>query len=254
MTIADYIYALQVCRSQGVSMLELASRNISDMLLSPAMVFTHPDYNTVDAEDSVQQLCLLMYKLNSDYVPIVDPEDGSLVSILGYIDVVHFLDQCAKQHTHMFSDFIGSIHMGNMQAPLTAPITAMLADVIAAIKQNNLLGLPVVDESGKVVGMYHANQVSFIIKAIDPDAVMDNLNRLTVGDALHLEKQVVSEGLSSIVHPFVSCTIDDKMHVVIDLMMSNRTAIVVCVDDKGSCVTTVTIKDILRYVLSMRGI
>ena len=43
-------------------------------------------------------------------------------------------------------------------------------------------------------------------------------------------------------------------YVVIDLMMSNRTAIVVCVDDKGSCVTTVTIKDILRYVLSMRGI
>ena len=33
----------------------------------------------------------------ADYVPIVDPDEGNLVSILGYLDVVHLLDQAAKQ-------------------------------------------------------------------------------------------------------------------------------------------------------------
>jgi hypothetical protein len=33
----------------------------------------------------------------ADYVPIVDPDEGNLVAILGYLDVVHLLDQAAKQ-------------------------------------------------------------------------------------------------------------------------------------------------------------
>ena len=32
-------------------------------------------------------------RLEADYVPVIDPDDGNLVSILGYLDVVHLLDQ-----------------------------------------------------------------------------------------------------------------------------------------------------------------
>ena len=36
-----------------------------------------------------------LHRLEADYVPVIDPDDGNLVSILGYLDVVHLLDQGA---------------------------------------------------------------------------------------------------------------------------------------------------------------
>jgi hypothetical protein len=107
MTISDYVQALQVCRRQGISMLDLSTRSITglppsplaveatadaptptstcrpcpmcplplapgpsphtlsahaDMLSSPAMTFRHPEYQTLDAEDTIQQLCLHLHR------------------------------------------------------------------------------------------------------------------------------------------------------------------------------------------------
>jgi CBS-domain-containing membrane protein len=152
MTISDYVQALQVCRKQGVSMLDLSTRTITEMLASPAMTFRHPDFQTMDAEDSIQQLCLHLHRLEADYVPIIDPDDGNLVSILGYLDVVHLLDQAAKQHPHLFSETIEQMCIGQFVDVLTAPRTAMLCDVLSVLAERNIAAMPVIDDRGKVVG------------------------------------------------------------------------------------------------------
>ena len=47
MSIVDYIQALLVCRTNNISMLELASRSIADMLLSPALTMRHAEYRPI---------------------------------------------------------------------------------------------------------------------------------------------------------------------------------------------------------------
>lgn len=251
MCISDYIQALLICRKQGISMLELASRSISDMFLSPAMSFKHPDFSGIDAEDSINQLCLLMHRSNADYVPVTDPDEGGLIGMLGYMDIVLFLDQCAKQHAHYFFNTLKSLQIGTYGDSIVAPSSTMLPDVITVIQQKQLLGVPVVDDNKILVGIYHASDVSFIIKAADPDAVIDSLNRLTVGEALLMEKESSSESLTGMTHNLVTCTMDEQVCKILDKMVRSRVYIVVIVDNKGSVLGTLTIKDLLQYYMQL---
>jgi hypothetical protein len=51
------------------------------MLSSSAVSFKHGEFNSIDAEDSVYQLCVLMDRLNADFVPVIDPDEGVYLSI-----------------------------------------------------------------------------------------------------------------------------------------------------------------------------
>lgn len=58
-----------------------------DMLSSPVVSFKHEEFNSIDAEDSVYQLCMLMDKLDADFIPVIDP--GILFNYLFiYLDLI----------------------------------------------------------------------------------------------------------------------------------------------------------------------
>ena len=65
--------------------------------------FRHADFQAVDAEDSVVQLCLLLLRTGSDYAPVLDPDNGNLVAILGYLDILNLLEKAGNQYPHFFS-------------------------------------------------------------------------------------------------------------------------------------------------------
>jgi CBS domain-containing protein len=251
MTIGDYIRALLVCHTQNISMLDLSTRSIADMLCSPLVTYQHNDFHALDADDSVQQLCLQLTRLSADYVPIVDPDAGSLVSVLGHLDVVHLLDQAAKQHPNLFFETLEQMRIGTYgDRVVTAPYTAMLPEVIATLAQHNLSGIPIVDHDHRVVGLYHKTDVTFITKAADPDAVLTNLAAFSVSDVLQIQQQQAMAGEDrGSAQVLITCLISDRIDVVLAAMMNARTTRIVCIDGVGRCLGIISVKDIVHYYL-----
>lgn len=96
MTMSDFIQALRIYKNKGIAVAELANRTAMDMLQSPIAPLRYQDFESIDAEDSVYQLCHMLHTRGKDFVPIVDPDDGNLVAILGYLDLVNLLNTAAK--------------------------------------------------------------------------------------------------------------------------------------------------------------
>lgn len=252
MTIADYVRALLVCHRQNISMLDLSTRSIADMLCSPLIQYQHSDFHAVDAEDSVQQLCLQLTRLTADYVPIVDPDAGSLVGVLGYLDVVHLLDQAAKQHPNLFFETLEQMRIGTFgDRVVTAPLTTQLPDILTALSSHEVSGIPIVDSSNRVVGLYHKTDVTFITKATEPDSVLTNLAVYTVGDVLVSQQAQVQTGEQPAgpTQVLVTCNITDRIDVVLAAMMSGRSTRIVCIDSVGTCIGVISVKDIMLYYL-----
>ncbi len=125
-----------------------------------------------------------LLRSGNDYVPVVDADNGNLVSILGYLDVVYLFSQTAKQNPQIFNVPIQQIMCGTFKNLITAPKHSRLFEVLDAIEHHRVSALPVVDEAGRVVGAYHRSDVSFVIKAADPDAVIANLSNVQVSDCM----------------------------------------------------------------------
>jgi 5'-AMP-activated protein kinase regulatory gamma subunit len=252
MTISDYINMLRLYRRQALPLLDLAAKSIEEMLMSSVPVFKHSDFETVDAEDSVLQLCRLMHRLGTDYVPVVDPDEGNLVSILSYLDLVHLLHEAAKQYPHFFSSTLRQMGIGTFENVVSAPQSALLFDVIEVLEERNISGIPVINEQGLVVGLYHKSDVSFITKSADPDSAILELHSLLVGEALRMQQTHISHEASTSTtqgdQPSLSsCTMQDPLAAVLDTMMRAQATRLVCVDGGGRCLGVVSIKDILWY-------
>ena len=63
-------------------------------VLHSTLLFNFPFYRSLPfCFISLTPTYYFLHRLEADYVPVIDPDDGNLVSILGYLDVVHLLDQ-----------------------------------------------------------------------------------------------------------------------------------------------------------------
>jgi 5'-AMP-activated protein kinase, regulatory gamma subunit len=252
MTIADYLRALKLCRSENVSMLELSQKTIADLLLSPGFQFQHPDFSSIDAEDSVQSMCFFLNRQGTNFVPILNPDDGTLVSILGYVDLIHLLDQASKQHPELFSVTLAEMNLGIVGQTHAALKATPLINVLES-DDNFEGGVPVVDETGTVIGIYHKADVTFISKVTntqDAQAVLTNLEKFTIDDVLTLQKQQQQQGESSVLSPpLVTCTMQDKISDIVAVMMQARSDVVVVVDDNRKFVGNVSVREIVTFYL-----
>jgi hypothetical protein len=107
---------------------------------------------------------------------------------------------------------------------MTTKTTDLLCDVITAIEEYSLMGIPVVDEFGKMVGLYHKSEVSFIINATGPDSIMDNMKRLTVGEALVLADSTLGIYLTL----YLSNYLSNYLSIGNDTLSSKKHALVTC--------------------------
>ena len=253
MTLSDYIHAIRVWRAQNIPATELMSKTIAEMMHSAGLLFRHAEYLPVDAEDSVQQMCTMLLRTENDYVPVVDAENGNLVSILGFLDVVQLLNQAAMQYPNLFARSIRDANIGTFHNVATAPKTAKLWEVLDVVEQRGISGLPVVDEQGKVVGFYHRSDVAFIIKAADTDTVLKNLSNFTAEESMALKEQLLLSGeIMSSFQGLAVSRLNDTLSSALLSMLRNRTNRVVVVNEQHQCVGIVTIKDIVRHYMGTR--
>lgn len=220
------------------------------MMHSAGLLFRHAEFLPVDAEDSVFQMCAMLLRTDNDYVPVVDGDSGNLVSILGFLDVVQLLNQAAMQHPNLFARSIRDSGVGTAHNILTAPKTAKVHEVLDALEQRGLSGLPVVDEQNKVVGFYHRSDVSFILKASDTDVVIRNLGTYRVEESLALRDQLLLSG--DIMSSFQGLAVsrpNDSLGSALLSMLRHRTHRVVVVNEGHQCVGVLSIKDIVRHYI-----
>lgn len=254
LTTYDYINTLRVCLARGIPMIELSSKTIAEILSSPVITFNNPYFEPLDPDDSIYQLCRLLYNSKSDFAPVVDPITGNIVTILGYLDIVHLVDSAAKQMPTLFSDSID--HLNIVQRDLKSLITlkpsTTIGETLNIFELHGIAGAPVIDEkTGRVINFYYKSDVTFITKANDPDSILLNLRDLTIGEAINYREQLLSSGENLVTtQGLVTCTMHDPVNAILNAMMVYRVTKVVVVDKHFMCTGLVSIKDILTYYLT----
>lgn len=217
-------------------------------------IFKHSGFQAIDAEDSVLQMCLLLLRTNNDYVPVIDADNGNLVSILGFLDIVNLLSQASTQYPQLFNQSIQDANIGTFQNIITVSKNTKLKDILDILETNkggDISGVPVIDESNKVVGYYHRSDISFIIKAADTESILSNLVNFQVDQSMELREQLLQSGaLMSSFQGLVLCTMKDLLSTTLHAMVRARSCRAVIVDDKSMvCIGIITIKDIIRFYI-----
>lgn len=229
MTVGDYVRALRICHSRGLSASELTAQPIAEILSAAPQLFKHAGPSTLEAEEPVSALCLALLR-GVDYVCILCPETGALVSILGPLDVLHLLSVICRHPTHetLFTSSIQSLRIGTYENLLTSPLRASVMELQDALEARDLSAAPVFDANAqRVVGLYHKNEVSFCMKASDPEAAIAALRAMTVDEAL-LQREgflaagdlVTPNGVAQTLPVYVKAT--DSLASVIAAMVQGR--------------------------------
>jgi len=253
MTVGDYIQALRKWRNEKLPMAELANRSISELLSTLPSLFQHNSFQSIDAEDSVNQMCKLLLRSGNDYTPVIDPDNGNLVSILGYLDIVHLFNQTAKQYPQVFNIPIRNAGVGTFKNIATASKHSKLAELLDIMDQRRISAIPIVDDNARVIGIYHRSDVSFIIKAADQEAVLSNLSNYRADETLQLRDQLLTTGdIMSAFQSLAMVKINDSLVGVFQLMMNARATRVVVVDDTQKCVGVISIRDLVTHFLNLR--
>lgn len=205
------------------------SQPIADILSAAPQLFKHAGPSTLEAEEPVSALCLALLR-GADYVCILCPETGALVSVLGPLDVLHLLSVICRHPTHesLFTTPLHTLRIGTYENLLTSPLRASVAELQDALEARDLSAAPVLDSSSqRVIGLYHKHEVSFCMKASDPEAAIAQLRAMSVEDALVLREGflqagdlVTPNGVAQTAPVFVKAT--DSLTSIIAAMVSGR--------------------------------
>jgi CBS domain-containing protein len=267
-SLRDYIQVINVFSAYKMPVSELPVRSIGELLTAAPnlSMLQHAEFNPVDAEDTVYQLCLQFIRSGADYVPVVDPDNGNLVAVLGLLDVMFLLSQISQEFQNLFAFSVSELGIGDFEGVLTASSSTLLVDVLRVMDGRGLSYMPVLDEaSGQLIGLYRKSNVAFITTAPDSDAIIANFSQIRIGDVVRAEHPVApdmspgaappgSAGDSTLTMlsgpPVHSCSLRDSLKAVIDLMVAYRSCAVPFLNSEGKFCGILTARDILRYYCS----
>lgn len=280
MTTYDYIRALMICRHHNTSPAELATKSIHEIMAMSVMTFRHSETQSIDAEDTIFQLYIILRRSLTDYVSVINPDEGNIVAILGYPDILNLLHIASRQHPQLFGATLQQIMTApdGSQLPSTQTVTVTgstkLCDVLNLIDQRDLTVVPIVDDiTRRVIGVYHKSDVTFIVKAADPDAIVANMTQMSMTDVLIAQQQLLSQfqagasgggdggnsssgaggssASSGSISPrqqnILKFSALEKLSTVVDAMVAARVTHVVCVNEADLCLGLISVADILRY-------
>ena len=242
MTTGDY-YQIKKRKNQvGAS---LQSQSISDIIALENSPLIQNEFHSIDAEDSVKELSGMLDRLDVEYISVLDSDEGNLVAVLGYMDVLHLLVQLAQRYPQAFSATIESLQLRSTLSP-TASIHSTLAEVVDIMCERGLSCIPITENNQRVVGIYQFSDTAFISK-LSPTSDLSVLSSI--------DTQIMSEILevqsNQSNHPNFNptCHGKDSLKSVIEQMVSMRLTKLVYVDQNGICLGIIRAKDILNGLL-----
>lgn len=215
LTPSDFLDTIRLCIRNRIPPAEVIHKPIWDVINTSVGSFSHSMFHTIDAEDTVYEMCKSLQMIGNDYAPIVDSEDGTnLVALLGYLDIVNLMSQAAAQAPQLFTETVedlrnrsfsvaNSVIAGNSSrrrgsgtrrsgiVPLsdtTVTKSTILGDVLSLMYERELGGIPVVDDAmgNRVIGIYHKEDVSFIATASteNQEHMITHALNIAIGDVV----------------------------------------------------------------------
>ena len=122
MTVSDYIRALRLCNARNVSMLEFQQKSIAEVMDSKGVFqLEHPEFSSLDAEDSIQMMCHY-FRNPTDYTDNVGDDPYLFWG---------FSACAADGRNTRYLKPSGMRKRGN-SGVLTAPATAIPSDILGA--------------------------------------------------------------------------------------------------------------------------
>lgn len=242
MTTRDYY---QIKKRKNLLGGSLQSQSISDILLLEDTPFIQNEFHSIDAEDSVKELSGMLERLDVEYISVLDSDEGNLVAVLGYMDILHLLVQLAQRFPSAFSSPIESLHLTHLISS-TASINSTLAEIVDIMCERDLSCIPIIENNQRVVGLYQYSDTAFISK-LSPTSdlsVLSTLDNQLISDILEVQRSQSN-------HPSYNptCHGKDSLKSVIEQMVSLRLTKLVYVDQNGVCLGIIRAKDILNGLL-----
>lgn len=241
MTTQDFIHTLRKYQENPSAINNFELKSIGDIINQEIHNFG-TEFQSIDAEDSVHQLCAVLARLDMDHAPVIDPDNGSLVAMLGYMDILHLLIQLGHRFPSFFETTLEVASIGNFRNIVTAPRTTNVAAALATIDSRDLSCLPITDETGRVIGLYQPKDVSFIQKTSNTEVPIASISTLLLDDVLSHQQSTHSMSYSCI------CSLTDSIKIVIERMANSRLTQLACVDQTGACLGIIRVKDILSFI------
>jgi 5'-AMP-activated protein kinase regulatory gamma subunit len=242
MTIRDFINATKAYKAHHLSAQDFSTKTLSEMLSDSVYRISFCEFQSIDAEDTMFQACSMLRRLECDYLPVLDPDEGNLLATVGYFDVLILIVETARTYPHLFTAPVSSFLPNEGQEVVTTTREAPIEDVLELLAARNVSAVPVVDENNVVVGLYHRDDVTYLVKAADQGSTISNLS-MTVGDVLSTEVEHASMN--------VLCTYKrtDTLLQVLHKCAEARSSRLVCVDDEGRCSGIISVKDLVGMFL-----
>jgi 5'-AMP-activated protein kinase, regulatory gamma subunit len=241
MTTKDYY---QIRKRRSLLGLSLQSLSISDILASDDAVHIQNEFHSIDAEDSVKELCGMLDRLDVDYISVVDPDEGNLVAVLGDMDILHLLAQLAQRHPTVFASSIESLPLVNLAPPPTISTSSLLSEVIPIMCDRNISTVPVVDNNNRVVGLYNFSDTSFITKLSSSSDIsaLSNIDHQTIGEILETQYGHGNQHTPT-------CQAKDSIKFVLEQMVALRVTKLVYIDQNAVCLGIIRARDIFNSIL-----
>lgn len=237
----DFIHTLRKYQENASSVQSFELKSVEEIINLEIHHFG-TDFHSIDAEDSVHQLCAVLARLETNHTAVMDPDTGSLVAMLGYMDILHLLIQLSQKFPAFFETSLETASIGNFRNIVTAPRTTNVAAALGTVDARDLSCLPITDETGRVIGLYQPKDVSFIQKTANTEVPISNVSTLLLDDILNHQQSTQSLSYSCI------CTLNESIKVVLERMANSRLSQLACVDQTGSCLGIVQIRDILSFI------
>jgi CBS-domain-containing membrane protein len=241
MTTEDFIHTLRKYQENSSTVQNFELKSVEEIINLEIHNFG-TEFQSIDAEDSIHQLCAVLARLETDYAAVLDPDNGSLVAVLGYMDILHLLIQLAQRFPSFFETPLEVASIGNFRNIVTAPRSTNVAAALATVDIRDLSCLPITDETGRVIGLYQPKDVSYIQKSANTEVPIANVSTLMLDDVLSHQQATQSLSYSCI------CTLNESIKVVIERMANSRLTQLACVDQAGACLGIIQIKDILSFI------
>jgi len=272
LTVTDFIDVLRYYRRTKGDVSTLATRSISEILSdgnilgsvlvrhvpkcrpsetdaaaaaqAAATSSHHRTFLSASSETTLKQACLLLHGHSLDFLPVILPDDMRCLATITYTNILEHLVTHFREQRRLFDDTVYDLGIGTYHDDVvTARASETLAEVLHTLHINGLSAMPVVDDAGKVVGVYSRSDITFLAAATDAEDAVSNLD-------LTLEV-LMSQRRTDVTTPDAlhTCTRAHTLQSIFEYFAQWKFNRLIVVDEQERVVGVVSARDLVAYFL-----
>ncbi|CCI45182.1 unnamed protein product [Albugo candida] len=242
-TATDFVSILRHFYIRGSPMTELAEHSIASWRALPRSISNAKHQNgliSVTPEDSLYDSCKILREHRLHRIPIVDPVQNSVLSILTHSGILQYLVSSFREQRRLFDQPVYDLRIGTYENIITAPEQLPLIMILHTLIERRVSAIPIINVNGVVVNIYCVSNVTELVK----DRSLAQLD-MPVGEVLRVqaaEGNVGNEGLHL-------CYKTDTLHMIFERFAAVKAHRLVCVDEFARCVGILSLSDLFDYFL-----